>query len=284
MTPFDISPSRFRAKKLVRRLAVGLGRRIGPPSSPATGAIRVLTYHRFGHAPLDPCCLDPDAFDWQMAWLAAHANVLTPEDFDHVMSGRRPAPSNSILITIDDGHASVEEYALAALDRHGFKAVLFVCPSLCDDAAVADGVDSAFLGWSALARAVSSGHTIAPHGHTHRSLGRMPLADAIREIEAARTALADHLRISGTFFSFPFGTRADYSDALADALSERGFRYCFTSGHGRCIPQQRSVLLPRIKIEGGSELDMFPDMVRGCIDHWRFVDAACSLLQQRGRM
>mgnify|MGYP002684152728 CR=1 FL=1 len=113
---------------------------------------------------------------------------------------------------------------------------------------------------------------------------RRAIGQLHREVEAARTALADHLRISGTFFSFPFGTRADYSDALADALSERGFRYCFTSGHGRCIPQQRSVLLPRIKIEGGSELDMFPDMVRGCIDHWRFVDAACSLLQQRGRM
>ena len=89
---------------------------------------------------------------------------------------------------------------------------------------------------------------------------------------------------TGPFFSFPFGTRADYSSALAGELLARGFRYCFTATHGRCLPRTRSVLLPRIKIEGGNEEDLFPDIVRGCLDHWRFVDGALYALQQRGRM
>ena len=97
-------------------------------------------------------------------------------------------------------------------------------------------------------------------------------------------ALDARLGIRSRFFSFPFGTRADHSPALADALAGRGFRYCFTASHGRCLPGSPALLLPRIKIEGGNEQDLFPHIARGCIDHWRIVDDALFLLQQRGRM
>ena len=127
-------------------------------------------------------------------------------------------------------------------------------------------------------------HTIAAHGYSHRSLGRLPLPEAIGEIDQAAEALESRLGIRSPFFSFPFGTRADYSAGLAGALAERGFRYCFTSTHGRCRPGSETVLFPRIKIEGGNEEDLFPHIARGAIDHWRFVDHALYHLQQRGRM
>jgi peptidoglycan/xylan/chitin deacetylase (PgdA/CDA1 family) len=287
MSAFDVSPARLRLKKAARRMAVRLGRSIGAPAPVPGGSVRVLTYHRFGHSALDPCCLEPQAFDEHLDWLSVHASVLTPEDFAAVMSGALRAPRDAVLITIDDGHQSVATHALPALDRRGLKAVLFVCPLLATAGSAwhADP-DQRFMSWSELADAASRGHTIAPHGDSHRSLGRMPITEAIDEIDRACEALAsnlfDHWR--SPFFSFPFGTRADYSEALTAALAERGFRFCFTSVHGRCVPGSHTVLMPRIKIEGGNELDLFPDIVRGRIDHWRFVDNVLYLLQQRGRM
>lgn len=289
MSAFDVSPTRLRIKKVARRLAIGLGRTLnatGATGARCDGSVRVLTYHRFGQDGLDPCCLDPQSFEMQLEWLSEHANVLSPEQFSAAMSGVSRAPPDSVLITIDDGHWSVASHALPALDRRGFKALLFVCPLLVP--AESDGErpdpDLRFMNWNELASAASGGHTIAPHGYSHRSLGRLPLAQAILEIEQARSALQTHLGVHGPFFSFPFGTRADHSEALAFALAERGFRYCFTASHGRCLPRSQSVLLPRIKIEGGNERDLFPHIVRGCIDHWRFIDHTLYFLQQRGRM
>ena len=287
---FDISPARMLAKKVARRAAVRLGQVVHslkqPVASKAPGdAIRVLTYHRFGYAPLDPCCLDPRHFEAQLDWLQANASVLSPARFDAVMSRSEPMPRNAVLLTIDDGHASVASHALPALDRRGLKAVLFVCPMLVgDDGDAQRDPQGAFMDWRTLATAQANGHEIAPHGHSHRSLGRLPLAEALRDVDRACAALQMRLGSRSSFFSFPFGTRADHSPALADALSRRGFRYCFTSGHGRCLPDARSVLVPRIKIEGGNEQDLFPHIVRGCIDHWRIVDEGFSFLQQRGRM
>ncbi|MGE0800805.1 MAG: polysaccharide deacetylase family protein [Lautropia sp.] len=291
MTAFDISPARLRAKKIARRMAVGLSRSIRRRDSPADGSIRVLTYHRFGASPLDPCCLSPRSFEAQLDWLREHANVLAPAEFDAAMRGLQPAPRDAVLITIDDGHRSAARHALPALERRGMQAILFVCPALLSPAETttpatdeAGESGAAFMSRGDLIRAACAGHTIAPHGHSHRSLGRMPLAQAIAEIDQACAALQPLPGAAGPFFSFPFGTRADYSPALARELQARGFRYCFTATHGRCRPRGGSALLPRIKIEGGNEDDLFPDIVRGCMDHWRLVDGALYALQQRGRM
>jgi peptidoglycan/xylan/chitin deacetylase (PgdA/CDA1 family) len=286
MTPsgFDISPSRMRLKKFARRVAVGLGRSLRLPDLRGNGSIRVLTYHRFGFSPFDPCCLQPQVFEEQLDWLSEHSTVLTPDLFDAVMAGRSPAPPNAVLISIDDGHESVAAYALPALNDRRLAAVLFVCPGLVENRHAGPQPYGGFMGWDALADAAAEGHTIAAHGYSHRSLGRLPLPQAIAEIDQATEALENRLRFRSPFFSFPFGTRADYSADLADTLAKRGFRYCFTSTHGRCRPESGSVLLPRIKIEGGNEADLFPHIARGAMDHWRFVDHALYHLQQRGRM
>ncbi len=273
--PFDVSPLRFRLKKAARRAAIGLGRVLPRPAVPGDHGIRVLTYHRFGTSRLDPCCVDPEDFAAQLDWLASDATVLTPSQFEAAMSGLGPASPDAVLVSIDDGHASVATHALAALERRGMKALLFVCPELV-------GTDG-FMGWRELAAAADAGHVVASHGHSHRSLGRLPFHEALREVDDAGAALG-RLGPPAPFFSFPFGTRADWSAPLLTALRDRGYRWCVSARHGSCRPGAQAVPLPRIKIEGGAELDLFPDIVRGCMDHWGLVDDTLFGLQQRGRL
>ena len=273
--PYDVSPLRFRLKKAARRAAVALGRFPPRAASSAARGIRVLTYHRFGTSRLDPCCVVPADFEAHLDWLGTQAAVLAPATFDAIMTGHAPAPPHAVLISIDDGHASVAVHALAALDRRGMKALLFVCPGLVG----AEG----FMGWRDLADAAEAGHVVASHGHSHRSLGRLSLREALREVDEAGAALARQ-GPAAPYFSFPFGTRADWSAPLVAALRDRGYRYCFSARHGSCRPGAQAAPLPRVKIEGGAELDLFPHIVRGCMDHWGLVDDTFSGLQQRGRM
>jgi peptidoglycan/xylan/chitin deacetylase (PgdA/CDA1 family) len=284
-SPFNDSHARFYSKKVARRAAVAFGRLGGAWRSLRDPCIRVLTYHRFDSSRFDPWSLRPSEFESQLRWLSDHSDVLTPQAFVDAMSGTRPLRDPAVLITIDDGHQSIAEYALPALQRCGIQGVLFVSPGLIEAASTPnEKLRRQLMGWKDLSDARALGHVVAPHGLTHGSLGRMPLAHALEDITKCKEILTCRLGEPTPFFAFPFGTRADYSVELAAALEREGFRYCFTATHGRCIPGQRSVLLPRIKIEGGDEADLFPHIVRGAIDHWRYVDLCFYSLQQMHRM
>ncbi|MEQ1558604.1 MAG: polysaccharide deacetylase family protein [Methyloglobulus sp.] len=281
----EISPFRFYLKKRPRRFVMTLSRFIQLWSKPQVNCIRVITYHRFGDTALGPVCVKPKEFDRQLAWLKNNTCILNPQQFVQIMSGEQPLPAASVLITIDDGHQSVIDFAIPFLAKHNISAILFVCPGLIESKASGkQALEPILASWDDLKRAKTLGHEIAPHGMSHQSLGRMPLSNSVAEIKAAKALLKTRLGIQTPFFSFPFGTLADYSTALARELENEGFRFNFTSTHGICVPDMPTTLLPRLKIEGGENLKAFGHIVQGYIDLWRFIDRFFFPFQQRGKM
>ncbi len=281
---YDVSLARYRLKKVARHAAVTLGRAFRAISPADSRCIRVLTYHRFEGSRLDPCSIDLSMFLHQLRWLTQQCHVMTPASFAAAMN-TSDAPERGVLITIDDGHASVFKYALPALASFGIRAVIFVCPGLIEAESAGKGESNrAFMGWEQLADARAAGHEIAPHGLTHRSLARMPLSEAAQEIEQCTALLQRRLGVKTLYFSLPFGTRLDYSEALLGVLRSYGYRYCFTSMHGYCRPRYGTGLLSRLKIEGTAGLGLFPHIVSGCLDHWSIVDRYFFAFQQRGRL
>ena len=75
---FDISPARYRIKKIARRAAVAMGGLLRAVDPGDVQCIRVLTYHRFEGSPLDPCSVDANVFSEQLRWLNEHCEVSTP--------------------------------------------------------------------------------------------------------------------------------------------------------------------------------------------------------------
>lgn len=280
---FSISRPRFALKKVARRFVAESSAALRTPAREP--CIRVLSYHRFGAMRLDPVAVTSAAFDAQLDWLGRSVDILTPVRFEAIQSGVEPLRRNAVLITIDDGHRSVLTDAVPTLARHAVQAVIFVCPGVIDaEAAAGDEESRQFMTWRELGALRSLGHTIGPHGLTHRSLGRMPLAQAGEEIRLASETLQAQLGASSPFFAFPYGTQEDFSDALIGPLTAHGYRYCFTSIHGICKPNDRRQFLPRLKVESGEGHRMFAHIVRGNLDAWRFIDTFGSMLQQRGRM
>jgi peptidoglycan/xylan/chitin deacetylase (PgdA/CDA1 family) len=227
--------------------------------------------------------VEPQRFEEQIRWLASHADVLTPARFTRIQNGSERLLRDAVLVTIDDGHCSVATHALEVLDRYSISAVLFVCPALVD-AQGAGQTGHPFMTWAQLERCLQGGHEVSSHGFTHRSLGRMTLAEAADEIARAKSLLATHLGVSSPFFAFPFGTRRDFSQPLVSLLHSHGYEFCFTSIHGACEPKHPTTWLPRLKVESGEGLRMFRHIVTGRMDSWRYIDNFAWPLQQRNRM
>jgi peptidoglycan/xylan/chitin deacetylase (PgdA/CDA1 family) len=291
---YRISQSRWYLKKAARQglaaTAWGSGWLAAAEGLAAGARVRVLTYHRFGHAAYDPFCVGPEVFQAQMRYLAESGLAISLAELDAFLAGRKELPRGAVLVTVDDGLRSVYTEMLPVLRQYAIPAVAYVSPGLIRDragATAACGPTAAgpeeYLTWDELARLAAGGVTIGSHGWTHRSLGQMTPPEAREEADRSRRAIQERLGCWVTSFAYPFGTRADFSPATARALIEAGYTTAFTSQHGAITTGADPIALPRIKVEGGEGQFMFRLLCRGAMDGWRLVDHALWRVQHAGR-
>lgn len=264
--------TRWAAKKAARALvaaATALPAALGTAGGPR---LRVLTYHRFGPGRRAPFCVGAEAFERQMAWLARSGRAASLAQVRGFLGGRRNLDDGAVLVTIDDGDPSVAEVALPILRRHGVPAVLFTLAGRPDGFRVLEDVE--------LRRLSEAGIEIGSHSLTHRSMARLPQEEAVREARDSRRRLEDLLGRRVTAFAYPFGTRADYSEATAEILRQAGYDLAFTSQHGAMRAGMDPLVLPRVKVESGDPDWLFPLLCGGAMDAWRLVDAGLYGLQR----
>jgi peptidoglycan/xylan/chitin deacetylase (PgdA/CDA1 family) len=231
--------------------------------------VRALTYHRFGREAREAFCVSPRAFEEQISWLARDRRAVSLEDVREFVNGRRSLADGSLLVTIDDGFASMMDVALPVLARHGVPAVAFVSSGL-----VGHGVPGRdrYLDWSELRACASAGIAIGSHAHSHRSLGRMSRLEAREEVHRSKETIEDKLGREVASFAYPYGVHGDHDVETKRALREAGYSIAFHSQHGSIRPRADALGLPRVKVEGGEERWMFELLARGAMDPWRYVD------------
>jgi peptidoglycan/xylan/chitin deacetylase (PgdA/CDA1 family) len=83
-----------------------------------------------GHVPV--FCfhsLEPEGFGRKLRHLADNGYVTLSADeyFQHLM-GSRPAPEKAVVLSFDDGRASVRSVGFPLMRRHGMKGIVFVVP------------------------------------------------------------------------------------------------------------------------------------------------------------
>jgi peptidoglycan/xylan/chitin deacetylase (PgdA/CDA1 family) len=233
---------------------------------------RAITYHRFGDVPGDVWCVAPRVFAAQMRWLAERRLVVSLDDVCAFLAGARALPRDAVLVTIDDGCRSTFTEALPILRDLAIPAVAFVSAGLVGAGAVARDHAEPYATWDELARCRDAGIEIASHAFDHRSLGRMPLAEARDQAVRSREAIAARLGTPPRAFAYPFGMRADMRADVDRAIADAGYAVSFSALHGALRPGMPPVALPRVKVEAGESLRMFALSCRGAMDAWRLVD------------
>jgi peptidoglycan/xylan/chitin deacetylase (PgdA/CDA1 family) len=264
----SVSRLRWAAKKSAR---AGVAALTAAPAALGAGGVRVLTYHRFEAGLRTPFSLSPEAFDGQMAALARSGAAVSLADVAAFVAGRTSLPRGAVLVTIDDGDPSVLEAAVPVLQRWRIPSVLFTIAGAPDAYRVMSDAQ--------LREVAAAGVEIGSHSLTHRSMARLPRAEAAHEARASKLRLEDVLGAPVTAFAYPFGTRLDYSAETTEVLREAGYTLGFTSQHGAVRPGLDPLQLPRVKVEAGDPAWMFPLMRRGALDAWAVVDATAARLQ-----
>ena len=83
------------------------------------GEIPVFVFHS----------LEPGSFGRRLAYLAENGyQTLSVADYHAVLRQEKTAPEKAVLLTFDDGRATVRTVGLPLMKRHGARGVLFLVP------------------------------------------------------------------------------------------------------------------------------------------------------------
>ena len=155
-------------------------------------------------------------------------------------------PQHSVVITFDDGYATLHESALPEMSRLGFGATVFLVSDFVGRrgewaAAGVKQADPQILSWSQLRELSDAGFEIAAHTLTHPDLTRLSLSQMEHEINASRDAVRTKLNTDVDSFAYPYGR----FDHRASAIVKRSFRAGCTTVLRRAHDDDASEL-PRI--------------------------------------
>src|SRR3954451_16897968 len=118
-------------KPVVNRARTGAWR---PGGSPLAPGLRILFYHRVSDDP-DPLAVTPRRFAAQMRLLAADGyRVVDGVTGAHALTAPQPL-GRLVALSFDDGYRDIAAHALPELERHGFRASVFIATAVTDGSA-----------------------------------------------------------------------------------------------------------------------------------------------------
>jgi peptidoglycan/xylan/chitin deacetylase (PgdA/CDA1 family) len=126
-----------------------------------------------GHVPVFVFhSVEADSFGRKLHYLADNGYVpLSIDEYMDVLGGRRTPPERAVLLTFDDGRASLVTAGLPLLQRYGMKAVLFLVPGRVraeNQPATTVGPQEDLVSWSEVETLARSGLVdIESHSLTH---------------------------------------------------------------------------------------------------------------------
>ena len=186
--------------------------------APSSKNTTVLMYHSIATEKNNKLRVPAEDFDKQMKWL--HDNgytALTPDELSACLSGAKPFPLKSVMITLDDGYADNYDNMYPAIKKYGLHATVFMITSKI-------GTDG-FLSKAQLKEMNDSGYvSVESHTVTHPYLSDLNYQAQLKEMTDAKKTLEDILGKSVDYLAYPTGKYDKNSIAAAKAA---GYKMCF---------------------------------------------------------
>ena len=209
------------------RAAIKGSAAVGDTLRPPAPGITILIYHRVGAGSGGQMDLAPDAFERQLAWLAATQRVLTLDAAADEIGDIAGPTGPGVVLTFDDGTTDWVDQVLPALERHGVPATFYVSTDFVDRG-VPFPADGRPITWAGLAELDSSDLvTVGNHTHRHLLLDRLAPAEIDEELDRSQELLAGHLGATPTHFCYPKAVAG--SPAAEEAVRAR-FRTAVLAG------------------------------------------------------
>ncbi len=226
---------------------------------------RLLFYHRVADD-RDELAVKPRRFREQMNLLASEGYRVVDlvEAVDLLLSGTMPGPT--IGLSFDDGFRDVAEEALPVLERHGFRATVFVPPGVIDGRVSFNWYHEQppLLDWDQIVELDLTGTLrFEAHSVTHPNLLTLSEESARDEIVGSKIALESHLGRPVEAFCYPAGLFGARERRL---VQKAGFRMAASCEPGPNHPNVDLFGLRRQQIDARDSLLDFRAKLGGAHD------------------
>jgi len=215
----------------------------------------ILCYHKVDtRFELGFTQLEPRVFRRQMETLArlGYRSLGAAELLHAVGSPADGQPA--VVITFDDGYASLSRFAFPVLADLGLRALVFVITDYVGRENTWDVQYGwrrfAHLDWEELGRWQERGIEVHSHGATHARLTWLSDAEASDELARSREAIASRLRTAPAGISYPYGSVDGRVRRLA---IEAGYTLGFA---GPSVADADPLRLPRLPVYGWDRFDV----------------------------
>lgn len=199
----------------------------------------VLMYHGVGET---PAAHGERRYTVSRQALARHLDLLRGRypvlGYEEMLDGR--APRGTVVLTFDDGEASVFAEALPELKARHVTATVFITTAWIDTPGYLTGTE--------ILRLRDEGWTIGAHGATHRYLSDLDDAALEQELAGSREALEHLLGKPVRHMSLPGGRTDPRVSATARRL---GYRSLCTSQVGCHEARDPLMAIPRLMVQRG---------------------------------
>jgi peptidoglycan/xylan/chitin deacetylase (PgdA/CDA1 family) len=235
--------------------------REAPVRAIAGTGVTVLAYHRFGAMVNDAMTVRTSTFRWQLDYLRQRGYSIIPlRTLITSVQRRAPEPSRSVVITVDDGHASVFTELLPIVREYGIPVTLFIYPSAISNASYA-------MTWEQLAALDRTGlFDIQSHTYWHpnfkvekrRLSGSAYRAFATLQLARSRAVLKDKTGVEADVLAWPFGI---YDDELIGMARDAGYVAGVTLDRRISTSRDQLMALPRFLVTDAASGRHFTSML-----------------------
>ncbi len=207
--------------------------------------VPILVYHYFGSSRQvqsgikaeDTDFITPiDVFRDHLGYLRDAGFIAV--SFELLLAARRgekSLPEKPFILTIDDGHRSVAEWAVPELKKFRWPAELFVIPARVGE--------PGYLQWQELRDLGTLDIASQSHALTHRLLNRLSNDEIERELVESKRVIEDHTGVAVKALAVPMGGYPGSTRRIAIAA---GYQIVCTSYYGVADPAGDLFFLPRI--------------------------------------
>jgi peptidoglycan/xylan/chitin deacetylase (PgdA/CDA1 family) len=217
--------------------------------------VPILMYHHIQKPPPDAGAIrrdlsvTPQRFETQLRYLSQEGyESITLNDLILHLTVGKPLPPRPIIITFDDGYTDAYTHAFPLLQQYGFVGTFFLITEPMD----ANNGD--FVSWAEVEEMYAAGMRFESHSYNHPDMRNRSFEFLVFQSLAPKEAIEARTGEPCRFFAYPLGR---YDQFVIDVLRSADYWGAVTTEQGMTHTTNNLFTLPRIRIQGGDDLDAF---------------------------
>jgi len=180
--------------------------------------------------------------------------------------GKNRTPQRPIVVTFDDGFRDIYTTAFPILERHGFKATVFLSTEYIGREFI---TGRRCLSADEVRELAAQGLEFGSHTATHPQLKELASDKIHHELSASKRRIEEITGSEVTVFSYPYRFPEEdphFIEELGNLLTQTGYVAGVTTSIGRSDIKDAPLFMKRLPVNDGDDLELFEAKLNGAYD------------------